>query len=114
MYELHYKEHIPCNDIIKNVILIAGATSIKGKEEKFKNIFSKMINGKLINCYSKEDQVLNMLYTSAMKKKPIGNSKLVIEGYENLKNVDFTPLHLGHTDYRAKMDLVMNKVDLYL
>ena len=114
MYELHYKEHIPCNDIIKNVILIAGATSIKGKEEKFKNIFSKMINGKLINCYSKEDQVLNMLYTSAMKKKPIGNSKLVIEGYENLKNVDFTPLHLGHTDYRSKMDLVMNKVDLYL
>ena len=114
MYELHYKEHIPCNDIIKNVILIAGATSILGKEEKFKNIFSKMINGKLINCYSKDDQVLNQLYTGAMKKKPIGNSKLVIEGYENLKNVDFTPLHLGHTDYRSKMDLVMNKVDLYL
>ena len=114
MYELHYKEHIPCNDIIKNVILIAGATSILGKEEKFKNIFSKMINGKLINCYSKEDQVLNNLYRGCMKKEPIGNNKLVIEGYENLKNIDFTPLRLGHTDYRAKMDLVMNKVDLYL
>ena len=114
MYELHYKEHIPCNDIIKNVILIAGATSILGKEEKFKNIFSKMINGKLINCYSKEDLVLNSLYRGCMKKEPIGNNKLVIEGYENLKNIDFTPLRLGHTDYRAKMDLVMNKVDLYL
>jgi len=114
MYDLHYKEHIPCNDIIKNVILIAGATSILGKEEKFKNIFSKMINGKLINCYSKEDQVLNVLYTGCMKKKPIGNSELTINGYENLKNIDFTPLKLGHTDYRAKMDLVMNKVDLYI
>ena len=114
MYELHYKEHIPCNDIIKNVILIAGATSILGKEEKFQNIFSKMINGKLINCYSKEDQVLNVLYTGCMKKKPIGNSKLTIDGYDNLKNIDFTPLKLGHTDYRSKMDLVMNKVDLYL
>ena len=114
MYELHYKEHIPCNDIIKNVILIAGATTILGKEEKFKNIFSKMINGKLINCYSKEDQVLNVLYTGCMKKKPIGNSELTINGYENLKNIDFTPLKLGHTDYRAKMDLVMNKVDLYI
>ena len=114
MYELHYKEHIPCNDIIKNVVLIAGATSIFGKEDKYNIIFNKMINGKLINCYSKEDQVLNVLYTGCMKKKPIGNSELKIEGYDNLKNINFTPLHLGHTDYRAKMDLVMNKVDLYI
>ena len=114
MYELHYKDHIPCNDIIKNVVLIAGATSILGKEEKFKNIFSKMINGKLINCFSKEDEVLKVLYTGAMQKKPIGNSELIIDGYDNLRNIDFTPLKLGHTDYRAKMDLVMNKVDLYI
>ena len=114
LYELHYKEHISCNDIIKNVVLIAGATSILGKEEKYKNIFSKMINGKLINCFSKEDQVLNILYTGCMKKKPIGNSELKLDGYENLKNIDFTPLHLGHTDYRSKMDLVMNKIDLYI
>ena len=114
MYELHYNDHIPCNDIIKDVVLIAGATSIKGKEEKFKNIFSKMINGKLINCYSKEDQVLNVLYRGCMDKKPIGNSELKIDGYDSLKNINFTPLHLGHTDYRAKMDLVMNKVNLYI
>ena len=114
MYELHYKDHIPCNDIIKNVVLIAGATSIAGKEEKFKNIFSKMINGKLINCFSKEDEVLKVLYRGAMQKKPIGNSELIIDGYDNLRNIDFTPLKLGHTDYRAKMDLVMNKVDLYI
>ena len=114
LYELHYKEHIPCNDIIKDVILIAGATSVIGKEEKFKDIFNKMINGKLINCYSKDDQVLNVLYTGCMKKKPIGNSELLLKGCNNLINIDFTPLHLGHTDYRAKMDLVMNKVDLYI
>ena len=114
MYNLHYKEHIPCNDIIKNVILIAGATSMIKKEEKYKHIFSKMINGKFINCYSKEDQVLNILYTGSMNKKPIGNSELELNGYENLKNIDFTPLHLGHTDYRKKMDLVMSKVKLYI
>ena len=113
MYNLHYKEHIPCNDIIKDVVLIAGATCIKN-EEKYINIFSKMINGNLINCYSKEDQVLNILYTSCMNKKPIGNSTLELKGYDNLKNIDFTPLHLGHTDYRNKMDLVMSKVDLYI
>ena len=114
MYQLHYKEHIPCNDIIKDVVLIAGATCMKGKEAKFKNILSKMINGKLINCYSKEDQILNILYTGCMSKKPVGNSELELDGYENLKNIDFTPFHLGHTDYRSKMDLVMSKVDLYI
>ena len=114
MYKFHYKEHIPCNDIIKDVVLIAGATCMKNKEAKFKNIFSKMINGKLINCYSKEDQVLNILYTGCMSKKPVGNSELELDGYENLKNIDFTPFHLGHTDYRSKMDLVMSKVDLYI
>ena len=45
MYNLHYKENIPCNDIIKDVVLIAGATSMHKKEAKYKNIFSKMING---------------------------------------------------------------------
>ena len=114
LYTLHYKEHIPCNDIIKDVVLIAGATCMLKKEAKFKNIFSKMINGKFINCYSKEDQVLNILYSSCMNKKPIGNSELELDGYENLKNIDFTPLHLGHTDYRNKMDLVMSKVNLYI
>ena len=114
MYNLHYKENIPCNDIIKDVVLIAGATSMHKKEAKYKNIFSKMINGKFINCYSKEDQVLNILYTGSMNKKPIGNSELELNGYENLKNIDFTPLHLGHTDYRKKMDLVMSKVKLYI
>ena len=112
MYQLHYKENICCNDIIKDVILIAGATSMKGKEAKFKNIFSKMINGKLINCYSKEDQVLNILYKGCMNKKPIGNNTLELDGYKDLKNIDFTVFHLGHTDYRRKMDLVMNRINL--
>ena len=66
-----------------------------------------MINGKLINCFSKEDEVLKVLYRGAMQKKPIGNSELIIDGYDNLRNIDFTPLKLGHTDYRAKMDLVI-------
>ena len=114
MYELQFKHNIQCDNIIKDVVLIAGATCMKGNEEKFKNIFSNMINGKLINCFSKEDLVLNYLYTSCMDKKPIGNSKLELNGYENLVNIDFTPFHLGHTDYRRKMDLVMSKVDLYI
>ena len=28
MYELHYKDHIPCNDIIKNVVLIVVISAV--------------------------------------------------------------------------------------
>ena len=112
LYKLHYEENIPCNDIIQNVVLIAGATCVQNKEKKFKEIFSKVISGKLFNCFSNEDQILNMLYTVCMNKKPLGNSTLDLDGFKNLINVDFTPLHLGHTDYRDKMDLVMSKIRL--
>ena len=102
---------IKCDDIIKDVILIAGATSIEGKEKHYEEKFDKIINGKIINCWSKDDYVLKSLYTYAMNKNPIGL------GYFNLKlskfkSIDFSSIQLGHTEYRNNMDLVMNKIKL--
>ena len=103
---------IKCDDIIKNVILIAGATSMKGKEDHYTEMFDKIVNGKIYNCWSKEDIVLSSLYTYAMKKIPIGISEDLNLKTDKFKNIDFTPLKLGHTDYRKKMDLVMSKIKL--
>jgi len=55
---------------------------------------------------------LNNLYKFARNKKPIGNSKLDLGDFQKLKNVDFTSLHMGHTEYRKNMDLVMEKINL--
>ena len=106
--------NIKCNDIIKNVYLIAGATTIKEeKKEIYRKIFSNIINGKIVNAYSMKDIVLSNLYTYARNKKPIGNSKLNLGDFEKLKNIDFTNLNMGHTDYRKKMDLVIDKINLF-
>ncbi len=47
-----------------------------------------------------------------MKKIPIGISGDLNLKTDKFKNIDFTPLKLGHTDYRKKMDLVMSKIQL--
>ena len=62
---------------------------------------------KILSCDL--DDLLHFLINDILKFDFFQN-----ENYDNLRNIDFTPLKLGHTDYRAKMDLVMNKVDLYL
>ena len=113
LYNIDKNYNIDCSDIIKDVYLIAGATTIK--EEKidiYRNIFSEIINGKLVNAFSMEDEVLNNLYKYARNKKPIGNSKLDLGDFKKLINVDFTSLHMGHTEYRNNMDLVIEKINL--
>ena len=110
LYKINDK--IKCDDIIKDVILIAGATSMEHKEEHYAKMFDKIINGKIINCWSNEDQILKELYTFAMKRNPIGYGGKLNLKLDKFKSIDFTPLKLGHTDYRKKMDLVMNKIQL--
>ena len=113
LYNIEKKYKIDCSDIIKDVYLIAGATTIKKEKiDIYRNIFSEIINGKLVNAFSNEDEVLNKLYEFARKKKPIGNSKLDLGDFQKLINVDFTSLHMGHTDYRKNMDLVIEKINL--
>ena len=105
-------DKVKCDDIIKDVILIAGATSMKGKESHYAKMFDKIVNGKIINCWSNEDRVLSVLYTTAMKKVPIGFGGDLDLKIKKFKSVDFSPLKLGHTDYRKRMDLVMSKIQL--
>ena len=85
---------------------------MKGKEDHYTEMFDKIVNGKIFNCWSSEDVVLSSLYTLAMKKVAIGISGDLNLKTDKFKNIDFTPLKLGHTDYRKKMDLVMSKIQL--
>ena len=85
---------------------------MKGKEDHYTEMFDKIVNGKIFNCWSQEDVVLSSLYTFAMKKIPIGISGDLNLKTDKFKNIDFTPLKLRHTDYRKKMDLVMSKIQL--
>ena len=112
MYKINKYTEIDCRDVIENVILIAGATSMYKKEGKYKDIFNTIVSRNIIQCYSKADDVLNVLYRTAMNKEPVGISELKLNGLEKIKNCDFSSMEIGHLDYRKKMDLVMNKISI--
>ena len=86
---------------IKNVILIAGATSINGNE--WKNIIENTITNKFINCYSKKDWVLRYFYkvSKLFQTEPVGLNYLnIINNDCNLvKNYNFTDNVFGHLSY---------------
>ena len=95
---------------LKNVILIAGATEIPDKN-LWKNFIEKLIIERFINCFSEDDNVLNVLYKRCMFKCAIGGSKLEINNNENnnlVLNYDFTQNKFGHLDY--KYDIVAKKI----
>ena len=103
---------IKCDDIIKDVILIAGATSMEGKEKKYEEMFDIIINGKIINCWSNDDKILQGLYNLVMNKNAIGYGGNFNLNLSKFKSLDFSSLNLGHTEYRNNLDLVIQKIKL--
>ena len=93
-------------------MFIAGATHIQ--QMKWNNIFNEVVNGRIINCYSKNDYVLKYLFQPCVEKKPIGWDKLIIDDENNSKieNYNMTDLKLGHTDYRNRFEDVLKIVNL--
>ena len=86
---------------IKNVIFINGAISIK-KKLNWKQIFENLIIDKVINCFSKEDNINELLKTYNLNSQQIGTEGL---GINNVGNIylqyehDLTDFHFGKTNY---------------
>ena len=57
--ELGYSEE--GKNIINNVIFLGGATTFKNRSNWF-NILNKTVKGRIINCFSKKDEILKSLY----------------------------------------------------
>ena len=85
---------------LKNVILIAAATTLKHKET-WVGYAKNLITDKFINCYSKKDDVLKILYGLCMMNTAVGRNELIIndEKKNYVENYDFTPYNYGHLSY---------------
>ena len=97
---------------LKNVILVAAATTLK-HEDSWVKYTRELIVDKFKNCYSKVDKILQYLYGLCMMKTAIGRDELKIM-YENknlVENYDFTQYNFGHTTY--KMETVAKDVSGY-
>ena len=111
------KEFIDNNcegNLINNVMFLAGATTIENKS-KWHKYFNKIVSGRIINCHSKEDKILQYLYKLCVKKIPIGSYELICNNENNegnrIENFDLSNLGIGHLDYRENLKTIMQKVN---
>ena len=100
--------------IINDVTFMAGATTFKDKIKWYK-IFKKVIGGRIVNCYSKKDNILKYLYSNCTGLEPIGSKEIDINDGKSGKNIvenyDFTDLDLGHLDYRDKFKDILKRIN---
>ena len=101
-------------NIINDVIFMGGATTFK-KKSSWYHIFKKIVRGRIINCYSKKDDILSKLYCKCIGKDPIGKQEFDIndgkEGKNIIENYDFTDLDLGHLDYRKHFHVILKRIN---
>ena len=104
--------------MINNVLLMGGATVIEESEKnKWRDIFKENVAGRIINCYSKCDNVLSILFKSCIFNTPIGIQTLDIksedEEYPIVEDYDFSDIELGHLDYRKNFDIILKKTNFF-
>jgi hypothetical protein len=94
---------------INDVILLGGAVG-KDDEKGWTNAISS-IEGKLFNCYSKQDMVLDKLYkvANANLSKPIGYFPIPFD-IANLININCTDLVDSHMKWKANYAEILKSV----
>ena len=113
--ELFENKYIEQN-IINNVVFIAGATRIK--KSKFNDIFNEVIRGRIINIYSNQDFILKYLYKLSIEKDAIGSKELKFENVDNqiddnnCKVENFDMNQFGHLDYRDSLEEILKIIKL--
>lgn len=96
-------------NFVNDVILLGGAVG-KGDIKGWENILSA-VNGKIYNCYSKNDQVLSKIYiiANAGLSSPIGISPIDISS-DQLCNIDCSNFIDSHMTWKENYDQVLGLV----
>jgi hypothetical protein len=108
-------------EFIHNVTFLAGATHFTKDHDLWRLIFSRVVNGKISNVFSKGDSILK-LYKFAKKKKPIGRSPIFVEDPMNTKSTKYElggefsfslknyelPMQPGHFKYKERMNEIVS------
>ena len=99
--------------LINDVIFMGGATTFTNKLN-WHRIFTKLVGGRIINCYSEVDYILRYLYRNCTSKTPIGIKNIDINDGINPRNIvenyDLTDLNIGHLNYRDKFDTILERI----
>jgi hypothetical protein len=103
---LHCLLQLSKDTVIKvhDVVLLGGAAPL---DTKLWKRAKKAVSGRMINCYSKSDRILSVLYSAANLKHSIGNFEIKVKGVENY---DVTHIAPGHQDYRNHLDKILQRI----
>ena len=96
------------NQILQNIVFIAGATKFSNKQNKYKDLF-KIIAGRIVNCFSSYDSLLADTYSEdalGLKALPDDESDIYIENY------DFSEMKLNHDDYKRELATILNHIKI--
>ena len=108
LYLLNKEDSDPKENFkINNVVFLAGATPMSNNTEKWRNILSNTVKGKIVNCYSSKDEVLKNCFCPCELTQPIGLQEIKID---SVFNVDLSELNMGHLDYKDRIDEIMERI----
>lgn len=106
-------------DIIHNVVFLAGATYVKSDKLAYqKEVFARIVNGRLINLYTKNDQVVK-IFQQLVKTNAMGRHtfydldeknaacSVPCEKYYRFDNYDVSSLVDSHLIYDKCLDLLL-------
>ena len=116
---VHYLHKLHAHNKVHDIILMGGAASIDKKLSKFRSYF-QVANGKVMNCYSKNDTILKVL-AHYKNITPIGTcpvvcyskssaEKEIIDNGKVIKNICMTKLATGHLVYRSKLINIVSTI----
>jgi len=96
-------------NIIGDVFLLGGAASYRN-EKSWEKIIPQVVAGRVINCYSKNDWVLQALHHS-QGKDPIGTRPIFIKSEKKrlVENYDVTDTAGGHMNYRSVLSMLFKQ-----
>ncbi|MEX6315010.1 DUF726 domain-containing protein [Providencia manganoxydans] len=104
------KPHLASENKIRigNIFLLGGA--VGNNAENWEKI-ADLIDGKIYNCYSKNDSVLKWIYSSANIKlsNPIGYSP-ILSNSPKIQNVDCTDIVDSHFSWKKNYSVIRQRI----
>ncbi len=101
---------------IENVYLLGGAVG-GGDDDRNKRDWTSAANavkGRIFNCFSKEDGVLEWLYQGAnvLQSRPVGLHGIKLK-HERIFHFDCSPLVMGHMKWKDNFGHILHQLKAY-
>lgn len=98
---------------VENAYLLGAAVGGGEKDDKCWHRAATAVRGRIVNCYSREDQVLHNLYRGANVSisEPAGYSGIHLT-HENLVDFDCTELVKAHTGWKREFGEILRRSNL--